>query len=115
MELCKITGEFSSEELAELAGGRIRRTIRNIRRLSIRKLGKAIPSMQGKQRYTMLPANLRMENYITDVMISDLSDSIFPEYYYKKNAELTVICDIDSISSVSAIMQALGAINIKKA
>ncbi|MDE6776951.1 MAG: hypothetical protein K2J25_03340 [Oscillospiraceae bacterium] len=114
MQLNKITGEFASEELAELAGGRIRRTIRNIRSLSIRKLGKAIPSMQGKQKYTMLPANLRMENYITDVMISDLSNSIFPEYYYKKNAELTVVCDSDSVSSVSAIMQSLGAINMKQ-
>ncbi|MBD5143123.1 MAG: hypothetical protein K2K06_08890 [Oscillospiraceae bacterium] len=114
MQLNKITGEFASEELAELAGGRIRRTIRNIRSLSIRKLGKAIPSMQGKQKYTMLPANLRMENYITDVMISDLSNSMFPEYYYKKNAELTVICDSDCVSSVSAIMQSLGAINMKQ-
>ena len=112
MQLCKLTGEFSSEELAELAGGRIRRTIRNIRRLSIRKLGKAMPSMQGKQKYTMLPANLRMENYMTAVMISDLSNSIFPEFYYKKTAELAVVCDVDSVSNVSAIMQSLGAINI---
>lgn len=114
MQLCKMTGEFASQELAELAGGRIRRTIRNIRRLSVRQLGKAVPSMQGKQRYTMLPANLRMENYITDVMVSDLSDSILPEYYYKKNAELTVVCDMNAVSAVSAIMQALGAVKIQQ-
>ncbi|MDE5753671.1 MAG: hypothetical protein K2H89_03905 [Oscillospiraceae bacterium] len=114
MELCRITAEFGSQDLAELAGGRIRRTIRNIRKLSIRNLGKAVPSMQGKQRYTLLPANLRMENYMTAVMITDLSDSILPEYYYRKSAELSIVCDADSLGDVSAIMQSMGAVNIRK-
>ncbi|MDE7122630.1 MAG: hypothetical protein K2O42_10795 [Oscillospiraceae bacterium] len=114
MELCRISAEFSSQDLAELAAGRIRRSVRDIRKLSVRNLGKAVPSMQGKQRYTLLPANLRMENYMTAVMISDLSDSVLPEYYYRKNAELSVICNVDTAGNVSALMQSMGAMNIRK-
>lgn len=112
MELCRMKAEFSSEELAELAAGRIRRSLKNIRSLRIRKLGKAMPSVNGKQHYTMLPANLRMENYATDVLISEMSDSAFPEYWFRKSAELTVICDREQSSAVSAIMQSLGAMQI---
>ncbi len=113
MELCRMKGEFASEELAELAAGRIRRSLKNIRSLRIRKLGKAFPSMNGKQHYTMLPANLRMENYATDVLISEMSDSVYPEYWYRKTAELTVICDKENKADVSATMQALGAMQIR--
>lgn len=113
MKLCRMKGEFASEELAELAAGRIRRSLKHIRSLRIRKLGKAMPSMGGKEHFTMLPANLRMENYATDVLVSELSDSSLPEHWYKKTAELTVICDIAESSSVSAIMQSLGAMQIR--
>ena len=112
MELCRIKGEFASEEMAELAGGHIRRSIRSARSIRIRKLGKAVPSMSGKQRFTMLPANLRMENYATDVLISEMSDSVYPEHWFRKSAELTVICDKDDSGAVSAIMQSLGAVQV---
>ena len=115
MNLCRIKGEFASEEIAELAAGRIRRNIKNIRSLRIRKLGRAMPSMNGKEHFTMLPANLRMENYATDVLISEMSDSSLPEHWYRKTAELTVICDKEKYREVSAIMQALGAMQIHPA
>ncbi|MBR7085640.1 MAG: hypothetical protein IKI37_10775 [Oscillospiraceae bacterium] len=113
MKLCRIKSEFASEELAELAAGRIRRSLKHVRSLRIRKLGKGLPSMSGKERFTMLPANLRMENYATDVLISELSDSSLPEHWYRKTAELTVVCDIAESASVSAIMQSLGAMQIR--
>ncbi len=112
MELCRMKGEFASEELAELAAGRIRRSLKHVRSLRIRKLGKALPSVSGRQHFTMLPANLRMENYATDVLISEMSDSVYPEHWFRKSAELTVICDKDDSGAVSAIMQALGAVQV---
>ena len=115
MKLYRIKGEFASEELAELAAGRIQRTIKNIRSLRIQKLGKAMPSMQGRERFTMLPANLRMENYATHVLVSEMSDSSLPEHWYRKTAELTVICPMEKTAEVSAIMQSLGAMQIHPA
>ena len=105
--------EFASEELAELAAGRIRRNLKQIRSLRIRKLGKALPSVSGRQQFTMLPANLRMENYATDVLISEMSDSVYPEHWLRKSAELTVVCDKADSGTVSGIMQALGAVQVR--
>jgi len=115
MNLYRIKGEFASEELAELAAGRIQRNIKNIRSMRIRKLGKAMPSMNGRERFTMLPANLRMENYATDVLVSEMSDSSLPEHWYRKTAELTVICPMEKTGEVSAVMQSLGAMQIHPA
>ncbi len=113
MNLCRIKGEFASEELAELAAGRIRRSIGQVRSIRIRKLGKALPSLNGRQRFTMLPANLRMENYATDVLLSEISDTALPEHWYRKSAELTVICAGEAFGQVSAVMQSLGALQIR--
>ena len=112
MKLCRMKGEFASQDLAELAAGRIRRTIPHIRSMRTRKLGKAVPYPRNKQRFTMLPANLRMENYATDVLISEISPNAIPEHDYRESTELSVICDADQSARVSAVMQALGAVHI---
>jgi len=114
MKLCRMTGEFASQDLAELAAGRIRRSIPHVRSMRTRTLGKAVPFPINKKRFTMLPANLRMENYITDVMISDICASSLPETDYRETTELTVICDAEKSAMVSAVMQTLGAVQIRQ-
>lgn len=115
MELCRIYGEFESEELAELTAGRIRRNIRGIRRITTHPLGRAVPSARGRERFTMLPANLRMMNYATDVMYTEISDADVPEPMHRKSTELLIICDAEASGRVSAIMQAMGAVHMRKA
>ena len=73
MELCKVHGEFESEEMAELAAGRIQRNVRGLRRITVHPLSHAVPAATGRERFTTLPANLRMMNYATDVMYSETS------------------------------------------
>lgn len=114
MELCKIYGEFESEEMAELAAGRIRRNIRGIRRITTHPLGRAIPASRGRERFTMLPANLRMMNYATDVLYSEVSEAAVPEPLRRRSTELLIICEQESTGRVSAIMQAMGAVRMKK-
>lgn len=114
MELCRIYGEFESEEMAELAAGRIRRNIRGIRRITSHPLGRSVPAARGRERFTMLPANLRMMNYATDVLYSEISEAAVPEPLRKKSTELLIICEEDSAARVSAIMQAMGATGMKR-
>lgn len=114
MELCRIYGEFETEELAELAAGRIRRNVRGVRRITSHPLGHAVPAARGRERFTMLPANLRMMNYATDVMYSEISEASVPEPMRRKTTELLIICDADASGRVSAIMQSLGAVRMKK-
>ncbi len=113
MELCRVHGEFESEEMAELAAGRIRRNVRGIRRITVHPLGHAVPAARGRERFTMLPANLRMMNYATDVMYSDISKDTVPEPMRRKSTELLVICDALYSGNVSAIMQSMGAVRMR--
>ena len=114
MTLCRIYGEFASEELAELAAGRIRRNVRGIRRITTRRLGKALHPAAGREQYTMLPANLRMMNYATDVLISEMSDAGIPEPNFRRSTELLIVCDTQAAGRVSALMQAAGAVDMRR-
>ena len=66
-----------------------------------------------RQGFTMLPANLRMMNYATDVMYSDISKDTVPEPMRRKSTELLVICDALYSGNVSAIMQSMGAVRMR--
>ena len=109
MEICRITGLFETEELADLAAGRIRRSVRGVRRIVVHPLGRSVPPARGRVRFTMLPANLRMMNYATDVLFSETADSTVPEPLHRQTAELTVICNDSDYGCVSSIMLSLGA------
>lgn len=114
MELKNLHAEFESEDLADLAAGRLRRSVKGIRQVSVHRLGRALDSHTGRQQYTILPANLRMMNYATAIMFSDISDDIHPEPLYRRTAELLVICDAASADRASAILQAAGALHVRK-
>ncbi|MBR3630702.1 MAG: hypothetical protein IKN55_09600 [Oscillospiraceae bacterium] len=114
MELRRVTGVFESEELADLAAGRIRRRVRGIRRITVHPHGRSVPPARGRVRFTMLPANLRMMNYATDVLYSEIAESSTPEPLQRRCAELTVICNDEAEHEVSAVMLALGAYGMQR-
>lgn len=114
MELCRIEGEFEAMELAELAAGRVRRSVQGVKKIMLQPVGKAIDPHSGAQRYTILPANLRMYNYATAVMVSDISDDVLPEPMYRKTARIVLLCDRRTADRASAILHALGAVKVKQ-
>lgn len=114
MEIRKIRGEFESVDFAELAAGRIRRSIRGIQSIKVHPFGKQLPPRQGSMHFTMLPANMRMQNYATAVMISEMPGERFPEPEYSQNAELIVFCRAEAAPETAAMMQALGALKVQK-
>ncbi len=110
--LKKIQGEFQSAELAELAAWRIRRSMHGVHHISIRS--RRIPQqIAGREQYTILPANLRMQNYATAVMISEVSDDVLPEPMYRRSAGLMILCEEKNIRNICAVMQSLGAVNLQ--
>lgn len=114
MKLCRIQGEFEAVELAELTAGRIRRSVAGVKRIAVQPIGRAMRTDTGRQRYTILPANMRMQNYATAVMMSDISDDILPEPLYRRNVSLLVLCDAPAADRACAIMQAAGALKLQK-
>ncbi len=114
MELCRIQGEFEAIELAELTAGRIRRSTDGIRKIMVQALGRVTDNPVNHQRFTMLPANMRMQNYATAVMISEISDDIIPEPALRRTARLQIICDAGTSEKVYSHLLAAGAQNIRK-
>ncbi len=112
MELRRIYSEFESEELAELAAGRIRRAVRGIRRMTVYRVSRSHRPVEGKVRYTILPANPRMMNYATDVMLSDMAQPV-PEPVLRREAELMIVCDETAIGRISALLHAAGAMRVR--
>lgn len=114
MKLSRIECEFSAIELAELAAGRVRRNVAGIKRVMLQPIGRAAEHGNGKERYTMLPANMRMQNYATAVMVSDISDDVLPEPMYRKNVRLVLLCENTAAGRAAAILMAAGAEKMQK-
>lgn len=114
MKLSRIECEFAAVELAELAAGRVRRSVSGVNRTMIQPIGRAAEHGEGRERFTMLPANMRMQNYATAVMISDISDDVIPEPMYRKSVRLVLLCDSVSADRAAAILLAAGAEKIQK-
>ena len=113
MNFIKMYGEFETEELAELCAGKIRRNVKGVHRITLRRLsGYRAPA--GKVHFTMLPANLRMSNYATDVLYSEIAMDTVPEPVRRQNTELMAIIEPDSQKQVSAYFHSMGAVNIRQ-
>ncbi len=113
MELTGIYGEFETEELAELAALRIRRSVRGVKRIAVHPIGRSRPYRAGEARFTMLPANLRMQNYVTDVMWSEMTaDPLEP--LHRRTTELLVLCTPEAVRGVNAVLHSLGAVRMRE-
>ncbi len=113
MQLRRIYGEFDTEELAELAAGRIRRSVRGIRRMTVCRLSHAMKPVNGRIRFTMLPANLQMTSFAVDVMSPENTARAIPEPCLKKDAELMIVCDEESLHRVESLLHAAGAMRVR--
>ena len=112
-ELCRVYAEYDSVELAELAAGRIRRAVRGVRRMTIIPLSKNHQPIGGRIRFTMLPANLRMTNYATDVLYSEISARAVPEPYFRQETELMILCEEKAVKPIVTLLHATGAMRVR--
>ena len=112
-ELSRVYAEYDSVEMAELAAGRIRRNVRGIRRMTIYRLSRNRQPVGGRIRFTMLPANLRMTNYATDVMYSEISTRAIPEPYFRQETELMILCEERAVKRIVSLLHATGAMRVR--
>ena len=112
-ELRRLYAEYDSVETAELAAGRIRRAVHGIRRMTIYRLSKNHQPVGGRIRFTMLPANLRMTNYATDVLYSEISTRAIPEPYFRQETELMILCEPAAEKRIVTLLHATGALRVR--
>lgn len=114
MEFVRIYAEFEAPELAELAGGSIRRKLRGVHRITVHPVGAGKQAHTGYERFTMLPANLSMMNYATDVLHAEIASSSIPEPMQRRTTELLVVCDAAAARSVTNILHQFGGNRIRQ-
>lgn len=111
----RVSAEFETSELAELALKRSRESVGGIYSSGVvydRRSDKALKLRNGTI-YTVIPTAVTSHNYITAVMESPAAESIIPEPSRRRRAQVYVICDSGSTAGVKAVFNSLGGLNIK--
>lgn len=113
--ISRVSAEFEAVELAEAALGRIKESVGDIYKTGIvfNKKSNEASKLRHGITYTVLPTAVTTYNYITAVMESPASEDVIPEPQRRRTAMAYVICEHTSNNNVSAILNALGGLNVR--
>ncbi len=113
--ISRVSAEFETSELAELALKRARENPGGIYSSGVvydRRSDKAVRLRNGTI-YTVIPTAVTAHNYITAVMESPAAESVIPEPSRRRRAQVYVICDQEASAGIRAVFNSLGGLNIK--
>ena len=112
--LSRVTAEFETSELAELALKRARESSKDIYSTEImyNKRSERAAKLSGGTHFTVLPMAPTAYNYVTAVMESPIDESSVPEPMRRRTAHA---CIENAVSNVTALLNAMGALNIHSA
>ena len=112
--MIRISAEFESLELAEMALKRVRDSVSGIFSTHImynRRSDKA-EKLRGGTLYTIIPTAVTTHNYLTAVIESPASEDVMDEPSRSRKAHAYVICEKDSSANVRSVFGAMGGMDI---
>lgn len=110
----RISAQFESPELAELAIKKARETVGSIYSSGLmynRRSDEAV-RLRGGSIYTIIPTAVTTHNYITAVMESPASEDVIPEPSRRRDTRIYVICEKESAESVRKIFNSMGGLSV---
>ncbi len=110
----RISAEFESPELAELAIKKARETVGSIYSSGLmynRRSDEAV-KLRGGCIYTIIPTAVTTHNYITAVMESPASEDVIPEPSRRRNTRIYVICDKEKAEGVRRAFNSMGGLSV---
>ena len=115
--ISRVTAEFETPELAELALKRARESIDYVysAKIMYNKQSDNALKLRGGTSYTVLPSAPTAQNYVTAVMESPATEDIIPEPARRRTAHACVICGSGAVENVTALLNAMGGLNIHSA
>lgn len=113
--ITRISSEFESPELAELAIKRVKDSVKEIYSATIiyNKTSDKSVKLRNGTIYTIIPTAVTTHNYITAVIESSASEDIIVEPQRNRRTTAYIICDSESVSNISAVLNAMGGLKIK--
>lgn len=111
----RISAEFESPELAELAVSTIRNRIGGVYStgLMYNKTSDRALSIRNGSIYTIIPTAVTTHNYITAVMESPASEDTIPEPSRSRTTRIYIVCASDKAKEASSIFSAMGGLSVK--
>lgn len=111
----RISAEFETSEIAELALKRARENVGEIYSSGIvyDKMSDKAMKLRNGTIYTVIPTAVTAHNYVTAVIESDADESVFPEPLRRRRAQIYVICSSESVKGIRSVFNSLGGLNIK--
>ena len=115
--LSRVTAEFETPELAELALKRARESSKDLYSTEImyNKRSERAAKLSGGTHFTVLPMAPTAYNYVTAVMESPIDESSVLEPMRRRTAHACIVCSENAVSNVTALLNAMGALNIHSA
>lgn len=113
--MTRVSAEFESPELAELALKRVKETIDGVFSTSIiydRTSDKALKLRSGTL-CTIIPTAVTTHNYFTAVMESPAAEDVIAEPYRRRSASVYAVCDESAVKGVRSVFNSMGGLKIR--
>ena len=114
--MTRISAEFEAPELAELALGRIKKTVSGVHsiRLTYNRISDRVERLRSGEHYTVIPviSTVHSYNFFTAVLEQPASEDVIPEPFRSRNAKLCLICEEKDSPQICSLLHALGAYNV---
>lgn len=112
--MTRISAEFETPDLAELALKRIKDTVPNVFSTNIiyNKMSDKSVRLRGGNIYTIIPTAVTTQNYLTVNMVSPASEDVIPEPMRSRKTIAYVICDSSSVNNVKSVFNSMGGLKI---
>lgn len=110
----RVTAEFEDLESAELALKKVREKVRGVYSTNFlynRGANKA-EKLRGGTIYTILPAAVTAQSYLTAVMESPASRDVIPEPSRSRKTTVFIVCDGSGTHEIDKILTSMGGSNI---
>lgn len=110
----RISAEFESPEIAELAIKRIKESVKGIHSANIiyNKISDKALKLKNGTLYTVIPTAVTTRTYFTAVLESPASEDVIAEPLRSRKTTAYIICDAESIDNAKAIFNAMGGLKI---
>ena len=116
--MLRVTAEFESPELAELALMRIKESVQHVYSANMQqnRMSQRTDHLRRGTMFSLIPTYFNSHtNFFTAVMEHPVSDDSMPEPARNRKTSACIVCDSEAVDNVIAIMNAMGGLNIRSA
>lgn len=112
--MTRISAEFETPDMAEIALKRIKDTVPGVYSTNMiyNKTSDKAMKLRNGSLYTIIPTAVTTHNYLTAVIESPASEDVINEPLRSRKTSIYVICEPESVNNISSLLNAMGGLKI---